>query len=333
MSSSRSNDKPEALDRIVTRLAVVTVIAGVVAAALGATLVGLQARAALRAEMEQRNAAKASLLAVRIDTRVDSNESILVAAARQAEITTLDASSVTALRSLLSAVPEFDEIVLYDVEGQPVAAAAERFLAETSDYPHRPDLLQAAESGTVVEIVREFPPLLRMSVPVENPPGNPLGALSATIPLEFVASSLEQLDPTSEATQMLIDDEGRILVHPARDLVAEEATYQEAAIYQDAPNQGLVTRDGAERMVASAPVTYFDGVVVVEQDTATAFAPVNDQLLAPHRYRCDYGIGPGRGCHHTTARPATPTHITSYRTTGDGRTWSEVGCPSRWRAR
>lgn len=280
MSYSRANGKPGALDRIVTRVAVVTVLAGITAAALGAALVGMQARGALGAEMEQRNAARASLLAIRIDTRVGTLETILAAAARQGDVIALDASSSTALRSLLTAVPAFDEMVLYGGDGEPVAAAAERFLADTSDYPPRPNLAETVERGTVIEIIPEFPPLLRMNFPVEDPPGNFRGILSATTPLELVASILEQLDPTIEATQILTDGDGRILVHPARDLIAESAQYDVEAIYQDSPHQDLVTRDGVEWMIASAPVTTFDGVVMVEQNTATAFAPVNDQLLA-----------------------------------------------------
>lgn len=269
-----------ALDRIVTRLAVVTVVAGIAAAALGAALVGAQARTALRDEVVQRNATQASVLAIRMDTRIESIVSTLVVTSRQAEITALDDSSGTALRSLLTASAVFDEVVLYDQDGAAVAAAAERFLPALSDYEDRPEMLDAVANGPSVRLVGDFPPLLEIGVPVETPPGNIRGVLLARTPLEIVATPLEQLDPTSDATRMMTDAEGRILVHPSRDLIAEGARFEGISFSEDRPQQAFITRDGVEWMVASAPMTTFDGVVIVEQDAAEALGPVTNQLIA-----------------------------------------------------
>lgn len=263
--------------RVVARLVLVTVLAGLVAASTGALLVDELAGSALTEEIADQHLRTAQELAVRLDTRIDSLATSLRLAASQPAIHAMDRSVEPALRSVLTVSNAFDELVLFDLDGRPVAAAAAHFLAQPSDYPARTNL--EPDLDLTVEVVETFPPTVELGMPVEFPPGTAIGVLIARVPLEVIAAPIQQVNATSTAEQFLVDGGGLMLVHPARDRVARGERFPFAAATVT-PSRRLLSIDGRASIVSVAPTDRLRSIVVIVQDLDEALAPLRNQLRA-----------------------------------------------------
>lgn len=268
--------------RLVTRLVVATVLAGAAAAAGAAALIGNYTRRALLNEIAERNAAVAEELAIRLDGRVQGLVDGLRVVATREPLSSLGPSAAAELRAVLAASLTYDELVLIDAEGRPVAAAAARFLARPEDYRDKPEVVAAlsadAAAGWVVAVLEGFPPVLEVGVPVERPPGTLRGALLARVPLEVLASHLQQLDSASGAVRFLVDEDGRVLVHPERDRILNEERFPIGSLPTSATGFTTMEVEGAPALVAAAPSDQLGGSVVVVQSHAEALNPLGRQL-------------------------------------------------------
>jgi signal transduction histidine kinase len=263
---------PEAL---VPRLIVVTVLAGAVAALTGAVLLQTVATGALRERIIERDTVRAEELAGRLDSRIESAVTTMQVIANNRLIARMGPESVTELRALLRAAPAFDELLLYDRDGQAVAAAASGYAAELVEFPARPDIAGVIGSEHFVALSVDVPPLVELAVAVERPPGSVVGFVLARQGLEDLAAPVEKRETTTSAVNFLVDGTGRILVHPERDRLLNGEVFPTESLRRDGYRH---VRDGRAALVGAAPMSELDAWVVVEEDEAQALRPVAAQL-------------------------------------------------------
>lgn len=262
---------------LLAKLVAAVLVAGTVTAVAGTLLIWNLARSALQAEVSQGSAALAEELAIRIDGRLEAVADTLRVTATRGALTQPPPAAADAVRATLAASASYDELVVYDADGRPVAAAATRFLATPEDYPPRPGLVAGVTVGPQLAVLDAFPPVLEAAVALERPAGTVVGALLARLPLETVAEPIHQGNPSSTAVRFLVDGDGRILVHPDRDRVAEEQRFPPATAGGLA-RPTVMDVDGVPSLVAIAPTRLLEGAVVLQQPEAEALTPATRQL-------------------------------------------------------
>lgn len=260
------------------RLLLAIVAAAVLAFAAGATALWHTTRNDLRAETSGRNAALAIELAARIDARMTDQVEVLGLVASRGPIRDLAPDAGAELQAVLATSTSFDELVLYDLDGTALAAAATRRLARVADEPDRADLVRSAASSPALMLGDGLPPDVEVAVPVQDPPGTPAGVLVARLPLDAVASSALRLDTVLQTTRMLVDGTGRVLVHPERDRVLR-AQVVEVGDTLDSARGGRTSGDDGVQLIGSASLRSVDGAVVVALDERSALEPLAGRLF------------------------------------------------------
>jgi signal transduction histidine kinase len=259
-------------DRLVVRLTGLVVLVGLAVGVAGSAVILVSARRALRADLHQRNLGVADELAARLDARVEYARSLLLVAATRMPIA---AASTTDLRAVLRTANVFDQLVLYDLQGAPVAAAASAFLADPAQLPARPELRQ----GTNLPGARVrpgFPPSVEITVPIERPAGLRIGTITGISQLDTLATPLTQLDPEGQ-NRIFTDADGLVLVHPERERVLAEQRYPVRGLAH-ASRAGSVRFEGDRRVAAVAMVPTLGGYVVLDQAERDALAPARERI-------------------------------------------------------
>ena len=262
---------------LLLRLVAATILAGAIAAVLGTVVLRATARDALRDDIGERNAALAVEVAARLDGRIDAGVSALQLVTSRQPVAALDPAADAELRTMIANTGDFDELVLYDPAGDPVATAASRFVASIADEPSRPDLFPAITTRPVVELDPGVPPTLVIVVPVENPPGTTAGALLARLPLEVAMAPALRVDAGLATTRFMVAADGLVIVHPERDRVLREERLPIEEI-RAASDLARVDIDGRPHLLSIAPMESLGAAVVIDQVEAIAFAPISDRL-------------------------------------------------------
>lgn len=265
------------LDRLVVRLVLVALAAGVGAAVIGTALLASSGRQNLREDVNRQHRDMAVDVATRSDAQIDAVVSTLEVVATRERIGVLGPDSAGELAAVLRVSDRFDELVLRDISGAAVSAAAARFLATPEDFPVDPTVGAAAARGPVVRLSQTTPGVVEIAVPVERPPGNTVGTLVASAPLEVLLHGVFRAPTEGEPLRYLIDKSGTVLVHPNRDLVVNRETVDIAGL-DDLEPAGVVADDDEDVLRAAAPVSSFDAIVVVEEEEAVALAPVDERV-------------------------------------------------------
>lgn len=264
--------------RIVDRLVLVTLVAGLGSGAAGAFLLQRSSSSSALDDARERNRSLAEQYAVRLDARVDNLVGTLLLMSTRADVASVTAAAETELRVVLRASPVFDELVVYDTAGRPVAAAASRFLTDADDYPAAPDLAAEASTTPVVDIDDAAPARVRVAVPIENPPGTVAGALVGFAPLETVSAPLETVIPRGDPIPFLVADDGTVLVHRDRSRVVGADRFPIDAVRDADDGVRTLDLDGEDTLFAATPSERLAAAVVVEQDEDAARAAVEENL-------------------------------------------------------
>ncbi len=268
---------------LVVRLLVVMVVVGILAGGVGAHLTRSSAREALRDEIEDENRGVARTLAARLDARIEGMVEQLELLASREPLTRLDTGPVE-LEVGLSASDTLTGLSVHDLEGRPVSAASVRALVDPDDLERRSELAERVSDadGPVVALTEDRFPAVELAVPIEHPPGTPVGVLLGTVPLEALAGDLRARFLGSSATAFVVDDTGTVLSHPDRDRVLGGESYPLAEVL--AEPDGVTILEAAETggdratVVAAARTRSLDGVVVLEQAESEAFARAGEQV-------------------------------------------------------
>lgn len=262
---------------LVRRLVGAVLVAGTVAAVLGSAVMWTVARSGLRAEIAEGNAALADELAIRMDARLGHVVDTLRLVATREGLTGPGPVAAGELRAALTASVMFDELIVFDERGRAVAAAAARFLADPGDYPARPGVTDGLARGPVATVLDGFPLVLEVRVPLARLPGAVDGALIGRVPLEVVAAPILQRDPASTAVAFLVDGDGRMLVHPERDRVADGARFG-PAVDGDPTGATWLEVEGVPSLVVLSATTSLDGAVVLQHAESDVLRPAARQL-------------------------------------------------------
>ncbi len=251
--------------RVVNRLLLAALVAGLGAGLIGALLVQRSARTTAIEDAHAENLSLANQYAVRLDARVDSLLAQLRLVASRRELTSVTPATLGELNVVLRVSPTFGELVLHDVSGRPVVAAATRFAAHPEQYAQRPTLIDAVTAGDVVELRGAAAPLLELAVAVEDPPGQVVGALLARAPLELVTIPVETVTGRTDPLPFVVADDGTIVVHRDRSRVVASEHFPLQDVLGSDDQTATIEQDGEDHLMAGARSERLPVIVVVDQ--------------------------------------------------------------------
>ena len=266
---------------LIGRLVLVVVLVSAVAAVAGGLSLRRASQASLRDEVVRRFEQIAERLAVLADDRVETFADMLRAAATRGPIVHLGSDAVVELRVVLQAIPEFEQLVLYEASGRPLAAAArshEPDLSTLSPIPGLPGALDGSES-TELDVASDEPSLI-LTVPVQFPPGTAVGVLRGIMRLDDLAGAIEALRVGTSGAAFFVDGTGTVLAHRERDRVASRERFPiERVQPHGSIGRHAVLADpktGKTILVAAASTQRLDGAVVIQQPESEALGPMED---------------------------------------------------------
>lgn len=258
---------------VVARLALAMLAAGLLFGAAGTYVIVNREGDALRRDVHTRQLLAADEFATRIDGRVQGAIDSLRLLATGDEISSFDEQAGDELTAALRASPVFDELLLLDGAGEPVAAAASRFLADPTGYAPRPAVTTAVHRASFVAILHAFPPSVEIGVAVENPPGTVVGALLGTTPLDVLAAGVvRQPAGDHDPIRFVADEDGIIVAHSNREWVLERERFPVEVLLDRTPPARDINWDGESHLAAAARTSLFPGVVVVKHRETAALA-------------------------------------------------------------
>lgn len=272
-----SSPQPVARRRqLVNRLLLITVLAGSTAGIIGSLLLQRTARDAALGDARDRDRLVATQYAVRLDTTVEGLLGSLRLASTRRDVAAAGEGAANELRVVLRVTPSFDELVLLDELGRPVAAAASRFLATPDDYPDRPDLVAAVAGGDQVAIGSGPDAPVELAVAVESPPGRVVGVLLARARVEVVGAALEESLSPTDPVPFLVATSGDVLLHRDRSRASRAEDFPLRAV-EAAGGVTTLEIDGERQLVAVADTERLGATVVVEQPESVALDPVGER--------------------------------------------------------
>jgi signal transduction histidine kinase/HAMP domain-containing protein len=255
--------------RLVNRLVVTTVIAGLGAGLIGAVLLDRAESATSLADARARLRIAAEQYVVRFDNRIDNLVDELRLVATRQPIAAVDADAASELRVILRVAPRFDELVLYDSTGSPVAAAATRFLAEAASYPPLPTSRFLTDAAGSVDLSFGSGRTIEVVIPVESPPGQTIGALLARASSDAVAP-IEETLASGGPVPFLLGADGTVLAHPDRSQALDGVAVPIDAILASPDHTEIIERNGTRQLVAAAESERLPVFIAVEQPETVA---------------------------------------------------------------
>lgn len=262
---------------VLARLVLAVVVSGLVTGIAGSWMIANSAGKALRSQIDRQNEAQAASLAARLDDRIVMRANTLQVVATRQNIVDLNGSTQNELNVILKPLPEIERLTIFDANGWPVASASNRGLVDLEKINVRTGVLEGLTPGTYkTSLLGTAPPTVELSVPIESPPGTAVAALVAEIPLEEVASHLEEVQSAGTVTAFLVAGDGTLLVHPDRDRVLEGERF-------DIPEDRSVSGgsftgrgfDSGRYLFAASRSSAIPASVVIQQPEAQALASVS----------------------------------------------------------
>lgn len=263
-------------DSVISRLVVVTLLAGLVTGIIGVTLVWVVETRDLRRDAAARNVARAERQAVLIDSRIQVLRSQLEFLATVPAVASLSSDANEELAVAIRVSDDLDELVLFDARGEPVAGAASSRLVDINEVASRPELRDVQHPAVALATDGELPEIEYL-LPVQDPPGQIAGTLVARVPLDAVSQEAEGRLRGIAATASVVADDGTIVGHPDLSRVLRRERFPVLDDLRDTRSL-IVVRGGERVVVAAAPSSQFAGWVVMEQTETEALAPLSSSL-------------------------------------------------------
>lgn len=248
---------------VVRTLVVVTTAVGLITGAAGLAVVREQERRTILETGAEADLAAAERAAGVVDGRIDALLDQLTLLATREEIAELADEVETEIEVALRVTEELGQLAVVDLEGRAVAAAATATLLDADELADRDDvdmLLSAA--GARVHDDGEGRSL-EVSVPIESPPGTPVGVLIGQADLRLVAEEVSRplrsglraslIGP--DGVTLADRDPGRVgarLLPPLRDLPDERRL-------------ATIERPEGPTLIAVARLRMLDGAIAIEQ--------------------------------------------------------------------
>lgn len=260
---------------IVRRLGVTVVAVGIATGLLGAAALRSVERDRLLDDAALRTVSAADRAAARVDGRAAVLRAQIELLASRPAIVEATSDAESELAVALRVSDDLDELVLFDVDGRPVAASSSRRLLTVSEVPRWSDVTAGLEAGPVARIVStERGPDLEVRARVEDPPGTAVGALVGRAPVSLLHEEAELPLLGSRTTSFLVADDGRIVAHRELDRVLGGDTFDVAGAFPSGRRTALLDLDGTRTLAAVARPNDIPVSVVVTQPEADAVAPL-----------------------------------------------------------
>jgi PAS domain S-box-containing protein len=249
---------------VVRSLVLVTTVVGLLTAVVGLAVVRQLERDTVLEGATAAQLATAERTAGVVDARIEMLQAKLRLLATREQLADLDQEASSELQVALRVTDLLEELELIDVDGQPRSGAAIDRVFVLEDAPVHDEaatLLEEERSRTFVPA--NGSPLLELSVPLESPPGTPVGALVARAELGLVADEVVQPLPTGGRAS-LVDGSGRVLVDRDSSRVAA-GDRQPVAADLAGPDTWTVDQPSGTTVLAAAPLRAVEGAIVIEQ--------------------------------------------------------------------
>ncbi|MEX0791123.1 MAG: GAF domain-containing protein, partial [Actinomycetota bacterium] len=262
---------------VLARLVLAVVVAGVITGVIGSWMIARSAGNALRSQIDRQNEGQATALAKRLDDHVLTRINMLQMVATREGIGEPGGSTANELNVVMKQLPDIDRIIVFDLNGTPLAGASNRNLVDLQKVGVR----SAVFDGLIPDpfksaLVDASPPLVELTVPIQDPPGTVVAALVAEISLEEIASHLEEVQSGGGLTASVVAQDGRLLVHPDRDRViaGDRIDIPESQVASGGSFTGRGFDEG-RYLYATAPTLLIPAAVLLQQPETKALVPVS----------------------------------------------------------
>ncbi len=272
----RSGDGPSPGPSVLARLVLAVVAAGVITGVIGSWTIARSAGNVLRSQIHRQNEAEALSLAKRLDDHIVTRVSTLKVVATRERIVQLDSSTQNELNVIMKSLPEMDRILIFDLNGVPVAGASNQSLVDLQVVGVRPSVVEDLNPDSYKSALMDsVPPVVELTVPIQSPPGTVVAALVSEIPLEELAGHLEEVQSGAGLTAFLVAGDGRLLMHPDRDRVigGDRMDIPESMTGSGGSFSGRGFDEG-RYLYATARTVTIPSAVVLQQPEAEALFPV-----------------------------------------------------------
>lgn len=259
---------------IIRRLVLVTVVAGLITGALGVLVVQAIERRSLLADADERNRANAVRTAALVDSRIDALGDQLALVASRPAVTELSETAGDPLAAALRVAHDLDRLIVYRLDGTPVAGAAASSLVRVDDVA-RWDLADDIDTDRTVRLLAdEGDHTVEIAVAVEDPPGQIVGWLVGQTPAELLTAEAVSQVAGPGASVAVVAPDGTIVAHRETDRVVQGEVLAVDELFPGDQRVARTERSGSEVLVAAAQLRTLPGWVVAEQPMREALIPV-----------------------------------------------------------
>jgi signal transduction histidine kinase len=266
--------------------------ARVALALAGGVLLPLIAGVALITSQEERASSDQALalqqtiavaLAEQVASSIELHRSATVALAERPGLASQSPEAQQAtLRRYTSLYPDMISFATYDIHGDPLARSDDRPLGSSmAGMPIYEDARRTGMPSLEIRIARTLQlPVFAFGGPILNAQGRFEGLVIGNLESEQMFEQLVRASANLDAVAFLVDDRGRVIAHPDRQLVETFADYSAlppvAALRETAAPGVLryLNRDGME-LAGYAPVRGLGWGVLVERSADVALASVH----------------------------------------------------------
>ncbi|HEX9615866.1 MAG TPA: PAS domain S-box protein, partial [Anaerolineales bacterium] len=187
------------------------------------------------------------------------------------------------LMILAYAYPQFEAFVLYDADGSSLASTHETYMsvsiAGDPDYENVRRNLQPDIQVLLSPILGR--PVLRFTMPVLDPSGSLLGLATSEMDISTTAAELSNQGAVTSSQVYLVDEMGRVIVHPYTRIVASFQELSSGPVFEalmgdPATDVGSLTYQtaGEEHLAGYARVPGSRWGVIVDRPAADALEGV-----------------------------------------------------------
>jgi PAS domain S-box-containing protein len=264
---------------VVRRLVVVTLVVGLLTGFAGLLLVRTLERGSQLRTASVSQVAAAERTAGIVDGRVDAVIQLVSLLATREELAEATADAEVELQVALRITDELERLALFDTEGEVVAAAASDLSLEPDEVRPRTDVAELLEGPDARVVGAGVDRILEVTVPVESPPGTPVGLLVGETQLARIADEVAR--PTSAgARASLVDRDGVTIADRDRSRLEDGFRRPLDELPPDDPTALLDGPDGLQ-LVTAVPMRTLDASVVVEESEAAILDRAARNLREP----------------------------------------------------
>jgi methyl-accepting chemotaxis protein len=275
---SDATDKPRGLSIFVKTLLTTLIVALIPVLALGVRNV-LNEKAQTTARVDQEFEQQAKLVAANVTGWIDGNVRLLRQDALLPDIRSGDGTRQRpVLHAMINSLPWSFLAFTIDSEGKNIGRSDTEELKSYADREYFKAVMAGKDVGwqTVISKTSGKPSLV-LAVPYQVS-GGTIGALATSSHLSEITEAVVAARIGRTGFAFLLDESGRVVAHVGPEFQGKLVDLSKHPAFQAtraAGNAKVVFEEGGKQYVAHALVIRLGWVVVVQQEVAEAFAPVD----------------------------------------------------------